>query len=421
MVARNRRRTFVLVAVASLLIGFVIGGSQAWLRRDTVDHSYGDSRIASGDPRVTSGGAASPSGHYRRGLWVVRHSLRGPDAIDAVIDTAVDIGADTLFVQVNGRMEAYYRSTLLPTAGDVAPDFDPLDYVIRRAREAGIEVHAWINAFTAGMLTERPAHPDHVLNRRPDWVTVDRAGRSLWDYGWQEAQVHVPARMLDPGVPAVQRFVTDVVLEVVDSYAVDGVHLDYIRYPSRRFGYHPESVRRFTDEHGFNPMTMEQDAVAFVTTHGRDEFQRRLGLWDDWRRRQVTSLVADIARAIDSRDRDITFSVAVGADAGDAVAERLQDWPAWLEHGVVDGLVLMAYSADTARVRHQVEEAVVLGRAADLPIYAGVGAYMLNGDADLLRRQLDAVRAAGAAGVSIFSYDTLLERPAFKHVLQNGW
>ena len=66
----------------------------------------------------------------------------------------------------------------------------------------------------------------------------------------------LPARMLDPGLPDVQRFVVDVVLEVVDKYDVDGVHLDYVRYPSRRFGYHPESIGRFVEEHGFDPLVL---------------------------------------------------------------------------------------------------------------------------------------------------------------------
>lgn len=384
------------------------------LRRASVQLVHGDHRA---DPR----GIKGRSGDERRGLWVVRHSLRAPETIDAVVATAVDVGADTLFVQVNGRMEAYYRSALLPPAADLASDFDPLDYVIRRAKAAGIEVHAWINAFTAGMLTERPHHPEHVLNRRPEWVTVDRSGRSLWDYSWQEAQIHVPARMLDPGVPQVQQFVTEVVLEVVDSYDIDGVHMDYVRYPSRRFGYHPDSVQRFIDEYGFNPMAMEQDATAFVAAHGRDEFQRRLARWDEWRRRQVTSLVERIGRAIATRGGHVAFTVAVGADAGDAVTERLQDWPRWIEHNFVDAVVLMAYSPDTARVRRQVEEAVALGRTAGMPVYAGIGAYMLSGRSDLLREQLDAVKTAGAAGAAIFSYDTLLEQPSLKQALSDGW
>ena len=66
--------------------------------------------------------------------------------------------------------------------------------------------------------------------------------------------------MLDPATD-VQQFVVDVVMEVVETYTVDGVHLDYVRYPSRRFGYHPESISPVCREYGFDPMAVEQDAV----------------------------------------------------------------------------------------------------------------------------------------------------------------
>lgn len=420
--ARRPRTTIVLTAaMVSLLVGFalgVFGFGQAMFPSIGQQATSPEPETISMGTRSAGTDGARPGG---RGLWVVRHALRTPEAIDAVIATASDVGADTLFVQVNGRMEAYYRSALLPPAPDMIPDFDPLDYVIRRARAAGMQVHAWINAFTAGMLAERPTDPRHVLNRRPDWVTVDRGGRSLWDYGWEEAQIHVPARMLDPGVPAVQQFVLDVVLEVVDTYAVDGIHLDYVRYPSRRFGYHPDSLARFVEEHGFDPMALERDAVSFVAAHGREEFQRRLDLWDDWRRAQVTSLVERIGRAVASRGGQNVFSVAVGADAGDAFTERLQSWPAWVERGLVDALFVMAYSADTARVAEQVQHAVSLGKAAGVPVYAGLGVYLLNGDTDLLRRQLDVAQSAGAAGIAVFSYDTLLEQAHFRTALRAAW
>lgn len=428
-------RIILLVAAVSLLIGFTLalfGLGSGGPRRGAVQvqpdedivvsyNVYEEMEIKTAPAAADAPMASIGRGQRRKALWVVRHSLRGPDSIDDVIATALDIGADTLFVQVNGRMEAYYRSALLPPASEALPDFDALDYILRRAHAAGMEVHAWINAFTAGMLAERPVHPDHVLNRHPDWVTVDRNGRSLWDYGWEEAQIHVPARMLDPGLPAVQQFVVDVVLEVLDSYDIDGVHLDYVRYPSRRFGYHPESIDRFAAEYGFNPMTMEQDAAVFVSHHGRDEFHRRQEQWDDWRRRQVTSLVERIGHAVASRGGRHVFSVAVGADADDAITERLQNWPAWVERDLVDALVIMAYSADTQRVAAQVRHAVAVAQETGVPVYAGIGAYLLSGDADLLLRQVDAVRTAGAAGVAVFSYDTLLEQPHFKQALPAAW
>lgn len=396
------RRWPVVAAVAllSLLIGFGLAVL-------TVD-----------DGQVAHSGPLSPGA---RGVWVVRHMLRTPASIDRAIATAQEVGADTLFVQVNGRMEAYYDSALLPAAADMAPDFDALAYVIRRAHAEGIQVHAWINAFTAGMLTDLPQAPEHVLHRHPDWMTVDQTGRSLWDYSWQEAQVYVPARMLDPGLPDVQRFVVDVVLEVVDKYDVDGVHLDYVRYPSRRFGYHPESIGRFVEEHGFDPLVLQQDAEAFIAEYGRDEWERRVALWDDWRRAQVTVLVEQLRQELQQRGGRPVFSVAVGADAEDAVTNRLQDWPNWVERRLVDAVVLMAYSADTERVAAHVQHAGMLGEKADVPVYAGIGAYLFEGDAELLVQQLAVVRTAEVAGVAVFSLDTLLEQVHLREALRDAW
>lgn len=405
----RRGRVLVAVAAVSLLLGFALGflgvGQQA--------------RQAARAPATADAGGGPALG--QRAIWVVRHMLRTPESVDQVLALAQDVGADTLFVQVNGRMEAYYASALLPPAQDAAPGFDALAYLLPRAKAAGLRVHAWINAFTAGMLTDWPQHPDHVLNRHPEWVTVDRSGRSLLDYSWQEAQALVPARMLDPGVPEVQRFVADMVLEVVDRYDVDGVHLDYVRYPSRRFGYHPESLRRFAAEHGFDPQELEQNAVAFAAAYGRDELLRRLALWDEWRRAQVTQLVARLAEELARRPRPVFLSVAAGADAADAVGERLQDWPGWMERRLVDAVVVMAYNADTERFVAHVAEAVALGRRFGVPVYAGVGAYLLGGDGQLLRRQLEVARQAGAAGVAVFSYDTLAEEPGLRAALRAAW
>lgn len=355
-----------------------------------------------------------------RGLWVVRHSLASPHLIDEVVDTAVSVGANALFVQVNGRMEAYYTSALLPPAEGLPANFDPLAYLLDRARDNDLHVHAWMNAFTAGMLVDTPAHPDHVLNRHREWVTYDRNGRSLWDYGWEEAQGHVPARMLDPGLPAVQRFVAQTVLEVVENYAIDGVHLDYIRYPSRRFGYHPESVARFEEQHGFGPPDVGDGAPAFVARFGRDEFSRRLRLWDEWRGAQVTELVRRIADGITARNERVLLSVAVTADVETTLGEHLQNWPGWVQHKFIDAVVPMAYSEDTATVARHIE-AATRAAADEVPVYAGLGAYMLVGTPDALGAQIGAAREAGAGGIAVFSFDALREQPALADVLRRDW
>lgn len=356
-----------------------------------------------------------------RGIWVVRHALASRASIDRVVEAARAVGATTLFVQVNGRSEAYYRSGLLPPAPGIEPGLDPLAYMLDRAGQAGLEVHAWINAYTAGLLAELPEHPDHVLNRHPDWVTVDRDGRSLWDYSLQEALANVPARMLDPGVPAVQDFVFRSVLEVVEGYGVAGVHLDYARYPSRRFGYHPESVARFVAVHGFDPAVLEREASAYIRQHGPEAYRARTALWDEWRREQVTGLVARLGQAIRELRPTVRFSVAVHADRDDAVANRLQDWPAWVQRGLVDAIVPMAYNADTARVARQLEAAAALARGTGVEVYAGLAAHLLTDNPPALADQLAAARAAGTDAAIIFSHETLLGSSGIRAVLAGAW
>lgn len=435
----GRRRLTAIVAVFCLCLGIGLGAGTGAVK---VEEAPPVSTLSS-TPTVPSTPPTSPApkpapsprapastpterttpaaAQNVRGVYVVRHSLRSPTSVDGALARAGAVGANAVYLQVNGRGEAYYDSAVTVRAPDAAPDFDPLAYALERAREHGLAVHAWINAYTAGMLAETPDDPEHVLNRHPDWVTVDRAGRSLWDYPWQEAQIHVPARMLDPGLPEVEDYVVAMVLEVAEKYDVAGIHLDYVRYPSARFGFHPASAARFEEVHGFDPLTLVRDAPAFVARHGRPEFERRMDLWDRWRRDRVTALVARLGRELRSLRPEITFSVAVDPDPAVAVVERFQDWPRWIAEGLVDAVAPMAYSPDGDLVENRVAAAVDLAAGKGVPVHAALGAYMVAGEPEQLRRQMEGAERAGASGTILFSYDTLEESSATAAAVSALW
>ena len=83
-----------------------------------------------------------------RALWVTRASLTTPAAIEGLVSSARASGFNTLVVQVRGRGDAYFASSLEPRADLLATqraDFDPLRHVIDRASEEGLRVHAWVN------------------------------------------------------------------------------------------------------------------------------------------------------------------------------------------------------------------------------------------------------------------------------------
>ena len=80
-----------------------------------------------------------------RALWVTRTSLTSPAAIATVVTTAKAQGFNTLLVQVRGRADAYYTSTLEPRPGDLVRQpaaFDPLATVLAGARPHPLFVNA---------------------------------------------------------------------------------------------------------------------------------------------------------------------------------------------------------------------------------------------------------------------------------------
>ena len=117
-----------------------------------------------------------PKGELR-GLWVVRTALVSPEAVDRVVDEAAEAGLNALFVQVRGRGDAFYRSSLAPRSPllERQPQkFDPLKHLIARARMRRLQVHAWINVLLAAHFGQ-PLPDGHVLEKHPEWVMVPKS------------------------------------------------------------------------------------------------------------------------------------------------------------------------------------------------------------------------------------------------------
>ena len=93
-------------------------------------------------------------------MWVLRTSLTSPASIAALVRSARENGFNTLFVQVRGRGDAYYRGGLEPLAPELARQpatFDPLATVIEAAHAQSIRVHAWVNLNLVSSAVALPA------------------------------------------------------------------------------------------------------------------------------------------------------------------------------------------------------------------------------------------------------------------------
>ena len=360
-----------------------------------------------------------------RALWVQRTSLTTPDAIAQMVGEARDAGFNTLLVQVRGRGDAFFTSSIEPRAAALAgqpASFDPLAVVLASARRAGLRVHAWININLVANATELPASQQHIIYKHPEWLmvprdlaremaTIDRdspeyVGRLARYARAQSAQVEGLYVSPIPGDAA--SYTVSIVADLVKRYDLDGVHFDYIRYPTDEFDYSADALSLFRREILSGLPAAERDRndarlVLEPTTYG-DAFPEQ---WAEFRRERLTMLVARLRDSIKGYRGNAVVSAAVVPDARDAFVRRLQDWRKWSDAGLLDALCPMAYTADPVTFRAQIES--VHGFAKGTPVWAGIGAYRLSPSETI--ENIETAREAGARGVVLFSYDNLTGVP----------
>jgi uncharacterized lipoprotein YddW (UPF0748 family) len=203
---------------------------------------------------------------------------------------------------------------------------------------------------------------------------------------WYDKEVE--GYYLSPSAPGVPDYLEAVVREVVQDYAVEGLHLDFIRYPGPSYDYSAAALK------GFHPEPGDALEAALVNPT----------LYGDYLREKLTSLADRLARAARAGRPGIQVSAAVVADEAVAVSSRYQDWPRWLARGILDALCPMAYTPDTRVFRAQVVQArsrVSMGQA----LWAGVGAYRLSlGE---IVEKIQVARDVGVSGVILFSHESL--------------
>lgn len=356
-----------------------------------------------------------------RALWVTRLSLGSPAAVATLVRTAQQQGFNTLLVQVRGRGDAYYTSDLEPRAADLArqpASFDPLAAVLAEARPHGIRVHAWISVNLISSAVELPASPEHLVYRHPEWLMVPRpiaqdvarldpgnpayVGKiARWTRGELDTVEGLFATPLQPEAAA---YTERVIADLARRYDLDGVHLDYARFPNQQFDYSRFSIAEFRGE--IRPrlgVEARRELDAQETTDLFAYPDRFPAEWTAFRRARLTSLVAGIRRAVhDARPAALVTS-AVFPDPQEAFDERLQDWRGWLGAHLIDAVAPMAYTQESARFAEQIAAArdVAGGRV----VWAGIGAYRLTPAQTI--ENIQAARRLGAAGFVLFSYDSL--------------
>ena len=363
-------------------------------------------------------GSTSPGVSETRGLWVVRSTLVHPDSVRAMVARAGGADFNTLLVQVRGRGDAYYSGGIEPRADGIQdqPAFDPLALTVREAHARGIEVHAWMNVHLISSASVISRDPTHLVNARPGLLAVPRElARELYEVDpassryFERLVVHALANpdgveglYTSPSAPEVKERVYAIAMDLVERYEIDGIHLDYVRYPSGAFDYSRGALDRFRswidgritdDQRAEFVSASEQNPLAFVEGFPEP--------WAEFRRDQITDLVERIYVGVKRRRPEVLVSAAVFPDAQESFLHRYQDWEGWLRRGIVDVVAPMAYNPDDGLFEQAIFRAAEIGGPER--IWAGVGAYLTSYEGTL--RKIDITQRIGVRGFLLFSYD----------------
>ena len=315
---------------------------------------------------AVSGRSASPP--LPCAVWVVRNALESPASWARALAAVERAGCGRMYLQVSGRWDALYPShVFVPPATPPRGWEDPLGEALAEAHGRGIEVHAWVNALLAWSAADPPPDPHHVWHSHPDWF-VTRAGGSMRDLTRGEldrAGLVGEGWFLDPELAPVRTELRRFVLELASLYPVDGVHLDYIRYPS-----------------GWNP----EGGAAHVT-------------------RLVSLIRTDLAEV----RPQAALSAAVMPVPSIARDHFGQDWAAWLELGLVDAVAPMVYRESPGAIQAAVRDWP--GAVSRERVWVGVRIDRIS-PAELAETDRR-LAGEGIAGVALFSHNLLLELPAW--------
>jgi uncharacterized lipoprotein YddW (UPF0748 family) len=381
----RRWRGFEVLALGLLAIGLLATGC-----------SDGGITPPPGPPTPPPGVVPSPP-QEARALWISRFDWSDEAQLRDLLDRAASANFNIVYVQVRGRADAYYRSRLEPWAHRPPafvlgrdPGWDPLGVAVQAGRARGLEVHAWINSLVGWCTSESipETTPRHILLAHPEWRMVSQTGQDFVDN----------CTWISPGVPAARAHLAAVAADIVRSYDVHGVHLDYIRYPYDSWSYDAASTAAY-----------EQALAAQPSLR-----------YDDFRRRLLDMAVAGVRDSMAAARPAARLSAAVWgvyrntagwSGVGAGYDSRLQDSWGWAAAGIVDAVVPMIYwsiKEPGARLDFGWLADDFAKGVKNRHLYIGMGVYAPSVDAAFcvgcdVVQQIYRARQAGGQGVSVYS------------------
>ena len=326
-----------------------------------------------------------------RCVWLDRGtivSVANPQAMAKLFDRLSEANINCVYFETNNAGYAMYPSQIAQQNPNIN-GFDALNAAINEAHKRNIELHAWFWIFNVG----------NTLHNKLVAKPLDFPGPVLTSHDliWGLAGVNgslLPPRQhefwIDPSYDETRNYIKSLVLEVVKKYPVDGIQLDYIRYPfngkGSEMGYNYLGRQKFENDTGFNLDCLNDEGLK---------------VWQAWKINNISTFVRTISSEIRQIKPNLRISAAVYAMPKRMRLNSIQqEWETWVKNGWIDTVNPMTYVTKASELSNMAS--YVREESNDLAlVYPGLSIRQL--DIASLIEQLDTSRVVGTLGTTLFA------------------
>jgi peptidoglycan/xylan/chitin deacetylase (PgdA/CDA1 family)/uncharacterized lipoprotein YddW (UPF0748 family) len=252
-------------------------------------------------------------------------------------------------------------------------------------KQAGVKVHAWI-----------PVNMNESMAKlHPEWAMVDQRGEasSFW---------------LSPTHPEVRQYLFDTIDDLLKQYNLDGIHLDYLRFPNLNYDFSPHAIKSFTAATGIRMIDPVKQLLSTYYVQ-----------WTNWRSDEIERLTIAIRDRISQHSSNTTtFSAALIAQAVTnyrVMESSGQDYGQLAKY--LDLIVPMAYFKEEHRTVEWISKVTFASRnnIGSKPMFVGLAAYQKPGSwsykTNEFARSINIGRS-GSEGIVVYPYLYLFGRGA---------
>ncbi len=370
---------------------------------------------------VVASSPTPPASTELRGVWLTNVAsgvLFVPGGVNRAMYQLSKLNFNTIYPVVWNRGHTFYPSSVAkkemgrsqePLLWGMHLGDDVLAELVKQGQRRKLRVVPW---FEYGFMAPKSSalarrHPDWLTNKRdsakilkeiPEEQDLLNSEKQKVPPFSQRVKQFIGKRLgrntvwLNPLHPDVQKFILDLIVEVVKKYDVAGIQLDDHFGLPVELGYDPFTVQLYQKEHGGkrppnDPLNAE---------------------WMRWRADKITDFVQRIHKAVKAVKPKAIVSLSPNSQYF-AYRVYLQDWQTWVERGLVEELVVQVYRGDMKSFLAELSQPALQTARDRIPVGIGIlsGLWRRPVAMDQIRQQVQAVRDRGFDGVSFFYWESL--------------